>query len=79
MKKHDDKFREIEANTPHKLIIAGHLESENPDVDLKQLVISITNFLGDQIIAGDIRKTRLLKSKNREGQSGPAPIVATFY
>ena len=79
LKKHDEKFRYIEANTPHELSFAGHLESENPEADLKQIVINIAKFLGVQITASDIRKTRLLKTKNGVGKSGPAPIVATFY
>ena len=79
LKKHDEKFRILEANIPHELIFAGHLESENPDVDQKQIVIDIAKFLGIQIAAGDIRKTRLLKQKIQQNHTTSAPIKATFY
>ena len=79
LKKHDEKFRVLEANIPHELIFAGHLESENPNADLKQIVINIANFLGIQVAVGDIRKTRLLKQKIQQKHTTSAPIVATFY
>ena len=68
------RLRSFEVDYSSNLMISGLENIDNPNVDLKRMVVMLANFLNLNITKFDISKARVVKNPNNS-----SIVQVTFY